>query len=108
MLSPNRFEKGSIGQRPAISNINRSDSQHRIPSLSFASMAIFSLGTCTTTLLFMTSIAAAQQATMPTNPYITLMTAARTHAFAHGVKIAPVLSPEDKILLGDHPELDVA
>ena len=45
---------------------------------------------------------------MPTNPYITLMTAARTHAFAHGVKVAPVLSPEDKVLLGDHPELDVA
>ena len=72
-------------------------------------MAIFSLGTCTTSaLLFITSIPAAQQATMPTNPYITLMTAARAHAFAHGVKIAPVLSPEDKILFGDHPELDVA
>ncbi|HMH15486.1 MAG TPA: glycerophosphodiester phosphodiesterase family protein [Edaphobacter sp.] len=50
----------------------------------------------------------AQQAPMPTNPYITLMTAARAHAFTHGVKVAPVLSPEDKILLGDHPELDVA
>lgn len=52
-----------------------------------------------TALLLLTT----QQAPMPTNPYITLMTVARTHAFAHGVKVAPVLSPEDKILLGDHP-----
>ena len=73
-------------------------------------MSIFFLDTITTsTLLFFTSIAVAQQAnTMPTNPYLSLMTAARTQAFAHGVKVAPVLSPQDKILLGDHPELDVA
>jgi glycerophosphoryl diester phosphodiesterase len=45
---------------------------------------------------------------MPTSPYITLMTAARTHAFAHGVRVAPVLSPQDQILLGDPPELNVA
>lgn len=49
----------------------------------------------------------AQQATpMPTDPYLALMTAARAHAKAHGAA-TPVLSPEDKVLLGDHPELDV-
>ena len=61
------------------------------------------------TLLLTTGIAAAQQVPiMTTHPYIVLMTAARTHAFAHGVTVAPVLSPEDKVLLGDHPEIDVA
>lgn len=59
-------------------------------------------------ILFITGIAAAQQAPMSTNPYIALMTSARTHALAHGAASAPVLSPEDKVLLGDHPELDVA
>jgi glycerophosphoryl diester phosphodiesterase len=63
-------------------------------------------------LLLTTTVSAAHQASMstptPTNPYIALMTAARAHAFAHGATVAPVLSPEDKVLLGAHPELDVA
>ncbi len=59
-------------------------------------------------LLLLTTASAAQQAPMSSNPYIALMTAARTHALAHGATVAPVLSPEDKVLLGDHPELDVA
>jgi glycerophosphoryl diester phosphodiesterase len=42
------------------------------------------------------------------NPYLNLMTAARAHAFAHGAKVAPVLSPVDATLLGAHPAVDVA
>ncbi len=36
------------------------------------------------------------------------MTAARKHAEADGVKVAPVLSPVDVTLLGEHPAVDVA
>jgi glycerophosphoryl diester phosphodiesterase len=36
------------------------------------------------------------------------MTTARAHAEAHGASVAPVLSPEEALLLGDHPALDVA
>jgi glycerophosphoryl diester phosphodiesterase len=42
------------------------------------------------------------------NPYMALMLAARRHAEAHGVKVAPVLSPLDTTLLGEHPAVDVA
>ena len=58
-------------------------------------------------LLATTALPAQQATTMPTDPYIALMTAARAHAKAHGAA-TPVLSPEDKVLLGNHPELDVA
>lgn len=51
--------------------------------------------------------AAQQPSTMPTNPYLTLMTAAHSHAQAHGAP-TPVLSPYDATLLGDHPEVNVA
>ncbi|WP_348267463.1 glycerophosphodiester phosphodiesterase family protein [Edaphobacter sp. DSM 109919] len=43
---------------------------------------------------------------MPTNPFLALMTAARTHAEAHGAP-TPVLSPFDATLLGDNPPVDV-
>jgi glycerophosphoryl diester phosphodiesterase len=60
------------------------------------------------TLLATPATLAAQQATtMPTNPWLALMTAARAHAKAHGAP-TPVLSPQDATLLGDHPEVDVA
>src|SRR5260370_11490155 len=42
------------------------------------------------------------------NPYLNLMTAARTHASAHGAKVAPVLSPVDATVLGANPAVDVA
>jgi glycerophosphoryl diester phosphodiesterase len=42
------------------------------------------------------------------NPYLDLMTAARTHASAHGAKVAPVLSPVDATLLGANPAVNVA
>jgi glycerophosphoryl diester phosphodiesterase len=71
-------------------------------------MSIFSLGTRTASaLLFVTSIATAQQAPMPTNPYLGLMTAARDHAKAHGAP-TPILSPVDATLLGANPPVDVA
>jgi len=64
--------------------------------------------TLATAILLTAGTLTAQQATMPhADPYLALMTAARTHAKAHGAQ-TPVLSPEDKVLLGDHPELDVA
>jgi glycerophosphoryl diester phosphodiesterase len=42
------------------------------------------------------------------NPFLGLMTKARDHAKAHGVKVAPVLSPNDATLLGAKPAVDVA
>jgi glycerophosphoryl diester phosphodiesterase len=53
------------------------------------------------------------QAQTASNPekmdaFLNLMTKARDHAKAHGVKIAPVLSPVDATLLGPHPAVDVA
>ena len=42
------------------------------------------------------------------NPFLGLMTKARAHAEAHGVKMAPVLSPVDATLLGATPSVDVA
>jgi glycerophosphoryl diester phosphodiesterase len=57
------------------------------------------------TLLFtMTATAQAPQ----TDPYLNLMIAAKAHAAAHGVKVAPVLSPVDATVLGDHPAVNVA
>ena len=72
-------------------------------------MRISSLAPCTIAVLaFVTSIAGAQQsATMPTNPYLGLMTAARDHAKAHGA-LTPVLSPVDATLLNANPPVDVA
>ena len=54
-----------------------------------------------------TSLSAQQAPTMPTNPYLGLMTAARAHAEAHGAPV-PVLSPVDATLLGDNPPVNVA
>jgi glycerophosphoryl diester phosphodiesterase len=50
---------------------------------------------------------AAQQAPMPTNPYLGLMTAANAHAKAHGAP-TPTLSPVDATLLGPNPPVNVA
>ena len=44
---------------------------------------------------------------MTTNPYLALMTAANTHAKAHGAP-TPALSPEDATLLGENPPINVA
>jgi glycerophosphoryl diester phosphodiesterase len=58
-------------------------------------------------LLLATSALIAQQAQpMPTNPFLALMIAARTHAKAHGAA-TPVLSPVDATLLGGNPPVDV-
>ena len=46
--------------------------------------------------------------TASTNPYLALMTAANTHAKAHGATVPPVLSPEDATLLGPSPAINVA
>jgi glycerophosphoryl diester phosphodiesterase len=60
------------------------------------------------TLLIATAVATAQQVpSMPTNPFLALMTAARAHAETHGASI-PVLSPTDSTLLGDNPPVNVA
>jgi len=53
------------------------------------------------------SLVAQQATTMPTNPFLGLMTAARAHAEAHGASV-PVLSPVDATLLGDNPPVNVA
>jgi len=50
----------------------------------------------------------AQQPAMPADPFLSLMTDARDHALAHGVKLPPVLSPNDATVLGDHPSVHVA
>ena len=72
-------------------------------------MSIISLGTRTAAaLVILTGIATAQQAnTMPTNPYLGLMTAAHDHAKAHGA-LTPVLSPVDATLLSVNPPVDVS
>jgi glycerophosphoryl diester phosphodiesterase len=58
-------------------------------------------------LLLTATALTAQQTTMPTNPYLALMTAARAHAEAHGAP-TPVLSPVDSTLLGKNPPVNVA
>jgi glycerophosphoryl diester phosphodiesterase len=55
--------------------------------------------------LLMTTAAAQQP---QPDPFLALMTAARAHATTHGVKPAPVLSPNDATVLGDHPAVNVA
>jgi glycerophosphoryl diester phosphodiesterase len=61
------------------------------------------------TLILTASLASAQQTTPMTapNPFLTLLTAANTHAKAHGA-LTPVLSPNDGTLLGDNPPVNVA
>jgi glycerophosphoryl diester phosphodiesterase len=59
-----------------------------------------------TITLFTTAIANPQQATMH-DPYLGLLTAANTHAKAHGAP-APTLSPVDATLLGPNPAVNVA
>jgi glycerophosphoryl diester phosphodiesterase len=53
-----------------------------------------------------TILPAQQASTMPTNPFLGLMTAARTHAKAHGA-LTPVLSPVDATVLGNNPPVNV-
>jgi glycerophosphoryl diester phosphodiesterase len=59
-----------------------------------------------TATLLTTGIAAAQQAPMQ-NPFLELLTAANTHAKAHGAP-TPTLSPVDATLLGPNPPVNVA
>ncbi|CAN5715989.1 hypothetical protein BH10ACI4_BH10ACI4_37050 [soil metagenome] len=54
------------------------------------------------------AMAIAQTATPAQDPFLSLMTAARAHATAHGVKVAPVLSPVDATVIGDHASVNVA
>jgi glycerophosphoryl diester phosphodiesterase len=57
------------------------------------------------------ALAVAQEsavATKPSDPFLGLMMAARKHAEAHGATVAPVLSPVDATVLGEHPSVDVA
>jgi len=59
-------------------------------------------------LFLATALLCAQRtSTMPTNPFLALMTAARTHAEAHGAP-TPVLSPQDSTVLGRNPPVNVA
>jgi glycerophosphoryl diester phosphodiesterase len=44
---------------------------------------------------------------MPTDPFLSLLTTAHTHAKAHGAQ-TPVLSPNDATLLGPNPAVNVA
>ena len=54
------------------------------------------------------ALAAALLATMPTtDPFLGLLTAANTHAKAHGAT-TPTLSPVDATLLGHNPAVNVA
>jgi glycerophosphoryl diester phosphodiesterase len=59
-----------------------------------------------TATLLITGTLAAQQAPMQ-NPYLGLLTAAATHAKAHGAP-TPTLSPVDATLLGPNPPVNVA
>jgi glycerophosphoryl diester phosphodiesterase len=59
------------------------------------------------TLTLSAALLHAQQPAMPADPFLALMTAARAHAFAHGVTVAPVLSPLDATLLGPNPAVHV-
>ena len=58
-------------------------------------------------LIFVSGAAVAQQASMATNAYVGLMTAANAHAKAHGAG-TPVLSPEDATVLGANAPVNVA
>jgi glycerophosphoryl diester phosphodiesterase len=59
-----------------------------------------------TAAILTTGVATAQQAPMQ-NPYLSLLTAANTHAKAHNAPI-PTLSPNDATLLGPKPTVNVA
>jgi glycerophosphoryl diester phosphodiesterase len=64
-----------------------------------------------TGFVLIAALAVGQETPMPdkaSDPFLGLMTSARKHAEAHGAKVAPVLSPWDRTVLGDHPEVDVA
>lgn len=64
-----------------------------------------------TALLLTTLPAMASAQTAPQNPYLDLMNAAWAHAQAHGVKVRPVLSPDDAAILSKSvnlPELHAA
>jgi glycerophosphoryl diester phosphodiesterase len=60
-----------------------------------------------TATLLTTGTLAAQQASMATDPYLGLLTAAATHAKAHGAP-TPTLSPVDATLLGPNAPVHVA
>jgi glycerophosphoryl diester phosphodiesterase len=60
-----------------------------------------------TATLLATATLSAQQATMPTDPYFGLLTAANAHAKTHGAP-TPTLSPVDATLLGPNPAVNVA
>jgi glycerophosphoryl diester phosphodiesterase len=61
------------------------------------------------TLLAAVALTALMQAQQPQpDRFLGLMTAARAHATAHGVTVAPVLSPLDATLLGPNPAVNVA
>jgi glycerophosphoryl diester phosphodiesterase len=67
-----------------------------VPAIQFAAPAV--------AVLF-----AASQTTMPDsnpNPFTALMTAAKTHAQAHGA-LTPILSPVDASLLATNPKVDI-
>ncbi|NYF78419.1 glycerophosphodiester phosphodiesterase family protein [Granulicella arctica] len=53
-------------------------------------------------------LSASAQQEQGMNPFLGLMTKAGAHAKAHGVKVAPVLSPYDGTLLGENPAVNVA
>jgi glycerophosphoryl diester phosphodiesterase len=53
------------------------------------------------------ALTAALLTTMPTDPYLALLTAANTHAKAHNAP-TPTLSPNDATLLGPNPAVNVA
>ena len=68
---------------------------------------LFHILTAPALLLATATLTAQQAATMPANPYLALMNAARDHAKAYGAP-TPVLSPIDATLLGNNPPVDVA
>jgi glycerophosphoryl diester phosphodiesterase len=67
----------------------------------------FHILTASSLFLATAALIAQQAPTMPTNPFLGLMTAAQAHAKAHGAP-TPVLSPVDATLLGANPPVDVA
>src|SRR5271170_879152 len=54
------------------------------------------------------AVAIAQSMTAPTpDPYLALMQKAAAHAKSHGDKYVPALSPDDSLLLGPNPQINV-
>jgi glycerophosphoryl diester phosphodiesterase len=64
--------------------------------------------TLAVSLTLASHVTMAQQPAAQPDPFLSLMTTARAHAFAHGAKVAPVLSPVDATLLGASPAVNVA